>query len=136
MAAPAAPDSSVLVAGFWAPHEAFDRAQAGLERVLDGGRLIAHTIAETYATLTAAPFDVGGDPAISYLEQFGSVVSGIPPQQMPDAVAELRRNGIGGGASYDGLIAISAREAGLELLSLDRRASRTYDALGIEYELL
>ena len=41
-----------------------------------------------------------------------------------------------GGATYDGLIALTARNQGLKLISLDRRAVPTYEAVGVEYEIL
>lgn len=41
-----------------------------------------------------------------------------------------------GGAIYDALIAATANHAGATLLSRDRRAAATYEALGVEYELV
>jgi predicted nucleic acid-binding protein len=43
---------------------------------------------------------------------------------------------VSGGATCDGLIALTALEHDLELLSRDRRAARTYSALGIRFQLL
>jgi predicted nucleic acid-binding protein len=43
---------------------------------------------------------------------------------------------VSGGATYDALIALKALEHDLELLSRDRRAVRTYTALGIRFRLL
>jgi hypothetical protein len=43
---------------------------------------------------------------------------------------------VSGGATYDGLVALTVLEHDLELLSLDHRAARTYSALGIRFELL
>lgn len=44
--------------------------------------------------------------------------------------------GVSGGATYDGLIALTAIEHDLELLSRDRRAARTYRALGARFRLI
>lgn len=38
--------------------------------------------------------------------------------------------GVSGGATYDGLVGATAAEAHLPLLTLDRRARRTYEAVG------
>jgi toxin FitB len=44
--------------------------------------------------------------------------------------------GLAGGAVYDGLIALTARAAGAELISLDRRAVATYHQCGAVARLL
>ena len=44
--------------------------------------------------------------------------------------------GISGGATYDGLIALTALEHDLRLLSRDARAARAYRALGVDFRLL
>jgi predicted nucleic acid-binding protein len=41
-----------------------------------------------------------------------------------------------GGAIYDALVAATAQEAGARLVSRDRRAARTYEAIGARYELI
>jgi toxin FitB len=52
------------------------------------------------------------------------------------APVRLAAAGISGGATYDGLIALTALEHDLELLSRDRRAARTYRALGARFQLV
>lgn len=49
---------------------------------------------------------------------------------------EVQASGIVGGAVYDALIGVTAREAGAMLVSLDRRAARTYDAVDVEHQFL
>jgi len=49
---------------------------------------------------------------------------------------ELVAIGLSGGAFYDGLVAATAREHRLPLITCDRRAEPTYRALGVTYELL
>lgn len=132
-----AADSSVLIAGFLPAHPALPKATTGLQRVRSGGRLIAHTLAETYATLSTAPFDVEANTVLAYLDQFNPQRAvGIEPGAFSERLRELERSGIRGGATYDALIAVTARDHGLTLLSLDRRAVRSYEALGTSYELL
>ena len=52
------------------------------------------------------------------------------------APARLADAGVSGGASYDGLIALTALEHDLEILTRDKRAERTYRALNAPYQLL
>jgi len=46
--------------------------------------------------------------------------------------ATLSRIGIAGGAVYDGLVALAAREHGMSLATRDARARGTYDAVGVK----
>jgi predicted nucleic acid-binding protein len=46
-------------------------------------------------------------------------------------VAALR-----GGATYDALIGWTARHHGASVVTLDRRAASTYDALGVSFDLV
>jgi toxin FitB len=47
-------------------------------------------------------------------------------------IDEIAARGISGGAIYDALVALSARSAGLPLLSRDRRAASTYLSMAID----
>lgn len=72
------------------------------------------------------------DPASRFTE---------PPLTLrPDAYQELLREalraGITGGAIYDVLVAATARQAGATLVTRDRRAAPTYEALGVRFERL
>jgi toxin FitB len=49
-------------------------------------------------------------------------------------LARLRDAGVSGGATYDGLIAETARAASLHLISLDARARPTYAIVGVEVD--
>ncbi|MGH2922616.1 MAG: PIN domain-containing protein [Solirubrobacterales bacterium] len=131
------PDSSVLVAGFVPAHPFFSVAQAALARVRREGSLVAHTIAEAMAVLTAGPFLAAPDRIHQYLQPLlARQPVGIEPADYPAAIEELTRADVSGGALYDGLIAIGAREAGATLLSLDARAAGTYERSGVSFELL
>lgn len=57
----------------------------------------------------------------------------LPHSVQSRAVNELADAGVEGGAVYDGLIALTAREASLELVSLDGRAQTTYRRLGVAW---
>jgi predicted nucleic acid-binding protein len=58
------------------------------------------------------------------------------PDLMKGIVGICGNAGIAGGAVYDALIGSIADEHGATLLTLDRRAIRTYQRLGISAELL
>lgn len=132
-----APDTSVLIAGGEIDHPQFDPARAALAEVRDDGRLIAHTLAETYSRLTTGPFDWTADAVHRYLARFlERAPVGLAPDRYPEALRELTDKGVLGPALYDGLIAISARDAGLTLLSLDLRARPTYAAVGLDVRML
>lgn len=132
-------DTSVLIAGFDSTHPFFARAAAALGAVRRDGRLVAHTISETFAVLSApaSPYPAGPQDVMAYLEPFlGRDPVGIAADRYPAAVSELASLGIVGGAVYDGLIAIAARDNAAELMSLDVRAARTYEQVGVRHQLL
>jgi hypothetical protein len=51
-------------------------------------------------------------------------------------VHELARQDIRGGATYDALIAVTARDAGASLFTCDLRAQATYERLGVRVTFL
>jgi toxin FitB len=129
------PDTSVLIAGFIPGHRFHEVAIAALSEVLADGCLVAHTTAETYSVLSApaGPYRVEPSAVLGYLDQF---LGRSPIQPRPGAYREalglLAGSDRAGGAVYDALIALAAREAGATLVSLDRRAEPTYAACGVE----
>jgi predicted nucleic acid-binding protein len=60
----------------------------------------------------------------------------LDPNAHASVLAELATAHVSGGATYDGLIALTALDHDLELLSRDQRAARTYRALGVSFQLL
>lgn len=52
---------------------------------------------------------------------------------LPGRLAELS---IAGGAAYDAIVALTAADHGLTLLSCDVKARTTYDRLGVDVEYL
>lgn len=60
----------------------------------------------------------------------------LPADYASRLLPELVGLGIAGGASYDAVIAITAREHHAELVTLDARARRTYDLVGAKVRLL
>jgi predicted nucleic acid-binding protein len=135
-----APDTSVLIAGFMPDHPLHGVAEAALTEVRKDGCLIAHTMAETYAVLSgpADVFRVEPRVVVAYLDEFLEDAEQIPAQ--PDAHREalglLAGEGRGGASIYDALIALTARDTGATLVSLDRRAKPTYELCGVDARFL
>jgi predicted nucleic acid-binding protein len=132
-----APDSSVLIAGATPGHPFHVQAVEILPKVRSKGRLIAHTMAEAFSVLTRQASSRPPADVLRYLDQFlGRQPVGLTPASYTTALRRLADGEIIGGAIYDGLIAAAAGQAGLRLLSLDRRAARTYAMLDVDYEIL
>jgi predicted nucleic acid-binding protein len=134
-----APDTSVLIAGFDSTHPCFSRAEPALAEVKRAGRVVPHTIAETFAVLSApaGPYPPLPRDVLAYLEPFlAREPIGVAPAAYAQAVGELISAGVSGGAVYDALIGLAARQHGTELISLGVRAARTYGRLGVRFRLL
>ncbi|MEI2638754.1 MAG: type II toxin-antitoxin system VapC family toxin [Microthrixaceae bacterium] len=129
-------DTSVAVALSLADHE-HHRVAA---KTLRGHRigLAGHAAFETFSVLTRLPPPGRRSPAM--VEKM--LRTNFPETRFLSAKAtkglygELAKGDIAGGAIYDALVGAVAREHGLKLISVDRRARETYRALGIEVELL
>ena len=131
-----APDTSVLVAGFATWHEAHQSAARALGR---GVHLVAHSALETYSVLTRlpAPHRVALAVAHEYLADIASEdYLTLDPRRHRELIGYLAAHNVTGGATYDALVASTAKAAGATLLTRDRRAVRTYDLLQVEYEVL
>lgn len=134
------PDTSVLVAGFVGSHRFHEAAESALVEVRTDGCLIAHTMAETFGVLSGprGVYRVEPTAVATYLDQFlaGSSPVQPRPETYREAVESLAAEGRAGGAIYDALIGLAARDAEATLVSLDRRAASTYELFGVEAKLL
>jgi predicted nucleic acid-binding protein len=131
-----AADSSITIAALVADHEARDLAEDALKQCT---RTIAHVAIETYSVLTRLPPPrrlVSADAAAIIDARLSSTYATLDASNHSGAPSRLAAAGVSGGATYDGLIALTALEHDLELLSRDRRAARTYRALGARFQLL
>ncbi len=129
-------DTSVVVAAFATWHEGHASARAALAR---GPRLPAHVLVEAFSVLTRLP--PPHRASADLVEAFLRASFKEPPLTLrPDSYRELLqgalRAGITGGTLYDALVAATAREAGATLVTRDRRAAPTYEALAVRFELL
>lgn len=135
-----APDTSVLVAGFIPGHRFHPEAVSTLVEVKAEGCLVAHTMAETYSVLSSpsGPYRVEPEAVVAYLDQFLGRSQPVHPHPgtYREALTLLGDRNRAGGVVFDALIALAARDAGVVLASLDRRAERTYAACGVEAKLL
>lgn len=129
-------DTSVAVAALDGGHTAHAACRAA---VTDHHPALAgHAAFETYSVLTRMPGQLAVD---------GPTASRLLSRAFPEACWLTRSDaralldpcasvGITGGAVYDALVGEAARRAGRRLLTRDQRARRTYDLLGVDYELV
>jgi toxin FitB len=125
-------DTSVAIPLLVATHT----AHAAVSRWWDGRELSlsGHALPETYSVLTRLPGDLRLSPADAarlIAERFAKPLL-LGPQmarRLPELLAEL---GVAGGAVYDALVALAAREHGAQLATRDARAKATYETAGAD----
>lgn len=124
-------DTSVAVPLLVQPH----RAHAAVVRWWDGREvsLSGHAAAETYAVLTRLPGDLRLTPADAarlIRARFAPpLLMGLKTSRR--VIGVLGELGIGGGATYDALVALAAAEHGADLATRDARARATYERVGV-----
>ena len=129
-------DSSIAIAAILADHDAHDLAEEALS---ESGQTIAHVATETYSVLTRLPPPLRLDAkraAAIVAARLPSLVVTLEADAHARSPERLAAAQVSGGATYDGLIALTALAHDLELLSADSRAARTYRALGVRFQLL
>jgi predicted nucleic acid-binding protein len=100
--------------------------------------LSGHALAETYSVLTRLPGDArlaAGDAASLLDARFAKPLT-LSSRGAGAIHVTLSRLGIAGGAVYDGLVALAAKEHGVALATRDARARGTYDAVGVKVILV
>lgn len=131
-------DTSVIVAAFASWHADHELARSTLADE-PAPVPIGHALIETYSVLTRLPEPQRAEP--QHVTEFllrnfcvvPLVLDAIAQRALPQRLAGL---GISGGASYDGLIALTAHDNNAVLVTLDQRATATYARCGVEFELL
>jgi predicted nucleic acid-binding protein len=100
--------------------------------------LSGHALAETYSVLTRLPGDarLSAEDAVRLLDARFTAPLTLSGPRAGKVHATLSRLGIAGGAVYDGLVALAARQHGLALATRDARARGTYDAVGVKVILV
>jgi predicted nucleic acid-binding protein len=100
--------------------------------------LSGHAAAETYSVLTRLHGGRAVSPrdAQSLIEGSFAGILALPEPLAISIHRALAERGIAGGAVYDALVALAAREHGAVLATRDARARSTYETLDIDIELI
>jgi predicted nucleic acid-binding protein len=131
-------DTSVVLAAL-APWHTAHLVARDLLRGEPEHRMVVHVAYETTSTLSRMP--EGKRIAAPIVQQ--ALETLFPGDWLQLDAADARRSlsaavdrGIRGGALYDAVIAATALSHGVRLLSFDRRAFVTYEAVGVDAELV
>lgn len=130
-------DTSVMVAGLVTNHEFHEIARPYVAAAA-GGRVPGIVLAETWAALRRAPWNLDARTVEAALVPWGGEdrIAATPAS----AYAEVLRTGRSlnlGGNVHDLLIALTCRDHGLPLVTLDRRQSTLAAGLaGLDSKLL
>lgn len=129
-------DTSVAVAALDAAHAAHDVCRTAVQARRPG--LAGHAAFETYSVLTRMPgvAALDGPTAAWAIGQAFPTVHALAPLAAQDLLGRLGTLGVVGGSVYDALVGEAARTHGCRLLTRDLRARRTYDLLGVDYEII
>lgn len=97
-----------------------------------------HACAETYSVLTRLPGDARlapTDAARLLEERFAAtlLMAGSTGARLPGLLAAAD---VEGGAVYDALVGLAARDNDADLATRDLRARNTYDVLGVRWRLV
>jgi len=114
-------------------HDAVLAAISGHQIGLSG-----HAAHELFSVLTRMPFPArltAADAARVITVNFRGTKY-LDARTSSTLTAEFADFDIVGGAVFDGLVAACARAHGLPLVTCDRRAQRTYDALRVTYRMI
>jgi predicted nucleic acid-binding protein len=129
-------DTSVVIAAFASWHEQHVPA----ESLVDGSvQLVAHCAVEAFSVLTRlpGPHRVAPDLVRDFLSaRFPEPYVGLDGAEYHRLIPRLVELGISGGATYDALVAATARAANHTLVSCDRRAADTYARIGVDFRLI
>ena len=129
-------DSGIIVAAFAPWHERHSDANA---LVAVHPHVVAHSLVETYSVMTRlpAPFRAPADVVATFLaRRFPDDPLVLPAGDLVGLLERLATVGVHGGAVYDAVIGATAGSADCVLVTLDRRAARTYRLVGCSFELL
>ncbi len=128
-------DTSVLIPAFLPWHE---HHEVALDAMMKIGAVPAHVLVESYSVLTRlpAPHRLSAAVAADLIARVPGEPLVLPPEAYAGTLRTLARAGIRGGAAYDGLVGATAAAHGRRLVTLDRRAIPTYEAVGVRHRTL
>lgn len=128
-------DSSVLINAFLEeqPHHRIARAA-----LAQAAGVPVHAYFETYSVLTRMPPPArrSAESVAASIKALKRTPLGLPAREQMRLWDSLASLGVHGGATYDALVAATAKHHGYHLMSVDRRAERTYRAIGVDYEII
>lgn len=122
-------DTSVLIPALLSWHERHDDARRAIQGV---SGVPAHVLVESYSVLTRlpAPFRLAPTVAADLLARLPGTLLALSGERHADMLVRLAAADVKGGATYDGLVGATAVAHSRVLLTLDRRALPTYEAVG------
>jgi len=128
-------DTSVVVPAVLGWHEQHEVAAPA---VRDVDRLPSHVLAEAYSVLTRLPHGLSLTPRDAsdlLLDTFPEPPLLLEAREHCALLTTLAAAGIRGGAVYDALVGAIAVRASALLLTLDGRAARAYQTVGVNYRV-
>lgn len=131
-----AADTSVIIPAILAWHELHDAARRAIDQ--PEVATVGHCLVEAYSVATRLPPPHRVEPidAAAALDGLFTDVVTLDADEVARLPGQLAALGIAGGATYDALIARTARHGGATLITADTRAARTYLACGVPFELV
>jgi len=129
-------DTSVVVPSLLAWHEMHARAASAVK---DVRCLPAHALAESFAVLSRLPAPRALRPSMAHRlldHAFPDEPLTLSPSTHSAVIRRLAKAEVGGGRIYDAIIGATAAEAGVRLLTADRRAMPTYALVGATFDLV
>jgi len=98
----------------------------------------AHSLAEAYSVLTRLAGDAQVEPseAVALIDAWFPEVLTLSEALATNVHRQLAGVGVAGGAVYDALVALAAKEHDAVLVTRDARALGTYEAIKVEVEVL
>jgi predicted nucleic acid-binding protein len=128
-------DTSCAIALLSPDHEVHQLVEDECEGKTLG--LAGHALFETLAVLTRTPsIKVTLADAIALVDDNFTASVWLSATSAATLPMKLRESGVIGGRIYDALVGMAAAEAGITLLTLDRRAKPTYEGIGVPFRLL
>lgn len=94
---------------------------------------------ESYSVLTRLPGGLAVEAAVAartLAERFPARALRLDEDQLRGLTRTLADANVFGGASYDGLVALEANTGNGVLLTLDKRATSTYQRLRVPFRLI
>jgi hypothetical protein len=132
-----AADTTLAIASAYEDHPYFSRASAALDE--HQPRLAGHAAFEAFSVLTRLPpgWRLSAANAAALLHRsFPDEPLWLTAEGSARAYALIAQSAVVGNAVYDALVAQAALDHDRTLLTLDRRAERTYQLVGVAYEVL